>query len=429
MLRMQLAILQGQLARVTGPARVRVVQGQLLVLGAIFNSGSEFEVSEYRSYALKALDDSLIEINVGAGGVIENPQPGEEVLDRWVAEIDDVLRRGCRTILVLGPTDSGKSSISALAANRSLLYGYRAGIIDADVGQADVGPPACVSATVVEKPILWLRELRAKYIRFVGSITPQKVEDRIIAGVVDLYHKLKYKDGVEVVVVDTDGWVQGINSVEYKAEIARYIGADAVIVMEDTKLHGMVSRVFGGLKCGVKLLPSPSVKRERDRSDRRSLRREAYQRYLTPLIERELSVDKVSIMGSCIFAGDPLPMSQAVSLAEQLGVPVLAASETYDTIYVVTSGQPRPQNVQSVAEKLGKQVYILDVNLARNALVSLVGEDGEEKAIGILRDVDFGKRVLRIATPYTGEVRGVILGHIRLSEEFEEVGRPLRCVI
>jgi polynucleotide 5'-hydroxyl-kinase GRC3/NOL9 len=430
LLRMQLRVDIGRIVRVTGPLRVRVESGQILVLGAIFKAGEGFEVSEYRSYAIKALDDSVINVEMSEGAILENPRPDEEVLDKWVAEADDILRRGCRTIVVLGPTDAGKSSFTALLANRALLYGYHVGVVDADVGQADVGPPACVSAATVEKFVLWLRELRAKYIRFVGSITPQRAEERIIAGVVDLAAKLRHNDSVDVIVVDTDGWVQGVSSVEYKAEIARYIGADAVVVVGDDKLYGMVYRVFAGLPCGVRFVPSPRVRRERDRGERRELRREAYQRYLKPLVEREVDISRLSILGSCYFTGEPIrDARQLVLFAETLGVPVLAASETYDTVYIVTQGQPRQQGVQQLSEKLGKQVYILDVNLARNALVSIIGEDGEEKGIGILREIDFARGRARIATAYAGAIKGIVLGHIRLSEELEEVGRPLRCVI
>jgi len=176
----------GQIIRVTGPSRARVVSGQVLVLGAIFNPGDEFVISKYRSYAVKGLVESVLELDIGHGGSIENPLPGEEVIDQWVSEIDGILRKDCKKVVIIGPSDSGKTSIAALIANRGLLRGYNVGIIDADVGQADVGPPATVSASLATHPILWLRELRAQYLRFIGSITPQRYERRILAAVIDL---------------------------------------------------------------------------------------------------------------------------------------------------------------------------------------------------------------------------------------------------
>ncbi len=417
----------GQVIRVIGPAHVRVISGQVLVLGAVFDAGKEFFVHQYRSYAIKGLVESLVEIRLESGGSLENPLPGEEIIDKWVSVIDSLIQRECRRIVVIGPSDSGKTSIAALIANRSLLRGYKVGVIDADVGQADIGPPSTVSAAMVPCQILWLRELRAQYIRFIGSITPQRNERKIVAAVVELANRL-IQAGADTIVVDTDGWVQGINSIEYKAEITRFIKAHSVVVVGDQQLYQSIKNMFQGLPCGAVFLESPRVRRERSREDRRVLRKEAYKRYLTPLFERVISLDKVSLYGSCFFSGRRLRGYEA-ELQKLLRVNVLAVSETIDTYYVVTSGQPLPQHVATATEKLGKQVYILDVNLAKNAVLSIIGSDYEEKAIGLLKEIDFDKNTVTIATPYTGEVRGIIFGSIRLSDEFEEVGKPLRCVI
>ncbi|KSW11713.1 hypothetical protein CF15_02535 [Pyrodictium occultum] len=427
-MRISIRLEPGQVVRATGPLRARVSYGQVVVLGAVFNHGDEFVVHKHRSYAIKALVESSVEVEVGYGGSLERPEPGEEVVDTWLRSVDDAIRRGCKSFMVLGPVDAGKSSLSAMILNRALLRGMRAGVVDADVGQADVGPPACVSAAEARRPLLWLRELRAEYIRFVGSITPQRAERRIVAGAVELALRLRSR-GIEVVVVDTDGWVQGINSIEYKAEIARYIPVDMVYVVGDEKLYHMVERLFSGQRCGVAYLPSPASRRERSREERRELRSQAYRRYLEPLYERDIDLARVSVYGSCFFSGARLPGEHVKTLQQLLRAPVLAASETHDTLYVVTLGQADPGGIERAASVYQKQMYILDKNLAINALVSLIGPDGEEKALGLLRDIDFQRMVARVATPYTGEVKGLVLGGVRLSEDYEETGRPLRCVI
>ncbi len=428
-MRLVLELPVGQYARVTGPLTVRVSMGQVMVLGAIYGAGEEFRVSEYRSYAIKALDDSRLVIEVGEGASVEKPMAGEEVLDKWVAVVDDCLRRGCRGFMVVGPTDSGKSSLAALIANRALLRGLRVGVVDADIGQADVGPPTTVSASMVGRKLLWLRELRAEEMRFIGYITPQRCERRIVAAAVELVWSLRRR-GADVVVVDTDGWVQGLNALEYKAEIARFAGLDTVIVVgSDETLNSMMENMLSWLPCGVHTVPTPAVKRVRDRGDRRRLRSEAYQRYLTPLYERELDLDKVKVLGSCFFAGQRLPRTVASYLEQQLRVRVLAASETHDTVYVVTAGQPDSQAVARASQALGKQVYILDRSLVPGALAALVGEDGREKALALVVEVDVENNRMKVKTPYTGPVRAVILGGTRLTENFEETGRPLRCII
>ncbi len=427
MLRLRLSLDAGQVARLQGPLRCRVVSGLVMVLGAVFRGGDEFEVSMYRSYALKALDDAVVEVEAGPGGLVERPRPGEEPLDEWVYAVDSALRRGCRGFMVLGQVDSGKSSISALVANRALLRGLRVGVVDADVGQADVGPPATVSAAEARGFILWLRELRAERMRFVGYVSPQRAERRIVGGVVDLAHWLRGR-GVEVVVVDTDGWVQGVGSLEYKLEAAHLAGLDTVVVVGDEKLYRMVRGAWGGRGCGVLYLRSPAVRRERSRDDRRQLRSEAYRRYLEPMHPRTLSLRGVGVVGSCFFSGDPLPGETAEAFSQVLRVPVEAASETYDTVYVVTRGQADPVGLEKLSQALGKQVYVLDKNNMRGALLALVGPSGVEEALAVLEDIDFRRMEARLRTPYRGEVHAIIAGGTRLGPDLEETGRPLRCV-
>ena len=424
----ELRLEEGLVARLNGPASARVRRGQVMVLGAIFNAGDEFQVAAHRSYAVKALTDSFVEVNLGSGGSVEKPAPGEEPLDKWVYLIDHSLRKGCRSFMVLGPVDAGKSSIAALVLNRALLYGLTPGVVDSDVGQADVGPPGTVSAAVPDRHILWLRELTASKIRFIGYITPQRIERRIMSAIVDLVHWLRSR-GSDVVVVDTDGWIQGVQALEYKLEAAYYAGIDTLVVIGDEKLHAMVRNAWRGRGCGTVYLPSPAVRRTRDRNDRRSLRSEAYRRFLGNASLRRVGLSGKTVLGSCYFMGEPLPRETASGFASILRTRVLAASETYDTIYVVTVGPADPVGIEKLSNAMGKQIYILDKNNMKGALVGIIGASGEEEAIGILQDIDFEREEAVVLTGYRGEVRGIIIGGTRLGPEYEEQGRPLRCVV
>ena len=419
----------GSLLRVAGPLKARVVEGLVLVLGAVFKQGEEFQVSEYRSYGLKALDDSTIEFMASPGSSIEKPLPGEEVVEEWVSIADSLIAKKCTKIVVLGPTDAGKSSLVALIANRALLYGETTGIIDSDIGQSDIGPPATVSAAILEKPVLWLRELKPLFLRFVGSITPQKVERKIVSSIVDLAWRLKNK-GATAIIVDTDGWIQGLQSLEYKLEAARLIEADALIVVGgDEHLAETARSWFRKARCGVRQAPTPRVKRTRDRDSRRDLRSQRYRAFLEKSYTRSLWVKGLSIQGSCFFSGKPLGEEYIKHLSKRTRGRVIAASETSDTVYIVVSELLEPRTVEELGRELGKQVYLLDKRLVRGALVGVIGETGVEESIGVVEDIDFEKEVIKIRTPYTGEIIGIVFGHIRLNENYSEEGRPVRCIV
>jgi polynucleotide 5'-hydroxyl-kinase GRC3/NOL9 len=428
MTKLKLLLDTGKIIRMYGPATVRVVSGQVMVLGAVFNPGDEFTISRYRSYAVKSLVDSILDIELMEGGSIEEPLPGEEPLDFWVAQIDSLLRKEHRTFMVLGPTDSGKSSIAVLIANRALLRGLLVGIVDADVGQADIGLPGFITAGKVSKPILWLRELDPWKMRFVGYITPSRAEKRIVGAVVDLVWKLRGSN-IDVVVIDTDGWVQGINSIEYKLEAAHYSGVDSVVVVGDRELYRMVMHALKSGKFEVVYLPTPQVKRVRDKGDRRVLRSERYKAFFKSATTREIALDKVSILGSCFFMGSEITSEELGRIQRVIDVPVEAASETHDTVYIITVGQPSMESIAKLREALGKDVYVLDKNIMRGALVAVLCEDNEECAAGLLEDIDFKRGVIRVKTRYEGDIKGLFIGGTRLSEEYTEVGRPLRCAI
>src|SRR5512139_1849639 len=62
----------------------------------------------------------------------------------WARSADTILRNRWRTILVLGATDRGKSTYCAVLGARLSHARRRVALVDADVGQKDVGPPATI---------------------------------------------------------------------------------------------------------------------------------------------------------------------------------------------------------------------------------------------------------------------------------------------
>ncbi|MEB3859660.1 MAG: hypothetical protein LRS43_00455, partial [Desulfurococcales archaeon] len=177
MVEVSLRLEKGEGVRVFGPARVRVARGLVSVLGAELGEGEEVNIDRYRSYYVKSLGSSEIEASIGGEGRIEAPSRGEEPYDEWLSIADMVISScpsRCR-VAVVGPPESGKTSFTALLANRSLVRGLPTGVVDSDIGQADVGPPGFVSLAMPDSWVTWLRGLDPVDMRFVGSIEPSHV--------------------------------------------------------------------------------------------------------------------------------------------------------------------------------------------------------------------------------------------------------------
>ena len=54
----------------------------------------------------------------------------------------------------LGGMDVGKTTFTRRLVNRLTTQGQRAAIVDGDLGQSEIGPPACVGMAFADAPLL-----------------------------------------------------------------------------------------------------------------------------------------------------------------------------------------------------------------------------------------------------------------------------------
>ena len=160
----------------------------------------------------------------------------QEVGTKIWEDIIHMVFRGtaAKSILVLGPTDSGKTTLSTYIINQAIKKGFRPAIIDADIGQGDLAPPSAIGCAVVENQILDLREVNSKYFRFVGSINPTRNERLISLSVQSLLREMDSKNGdfhgVDLVVINTDGYVTG-DGLHCKIAIANLVQPEMIICL------------------------------------------------------------------------------------------------------------------------------------------------------------------------------------------------------
>ena len=176
----------------------------------------------------------------------QNPQKGNEAGEYWTIgsriagtriwdEVIYTIFHGRavapKSILVVGPTDSGKTTISTYIINHAIKKGLRPGVIDADIGQGDMAPPCAIGCGVVEGQILDLTEVTSNFFGFVGSINPAGYEGLIARSVRLLLNKLtKNSCGVNLVVINTDGYVAG-KGLGGKIAIANKVQPDIIICL------------------------------------------------------------------------------------------------------------------------------------------------------------------------------------------------------
>lgn len=182
------------------------------------------------------------------------------------------------TILVVGATDTGKSTFATYLANLALNRGITPGIIDGDIGQGDLAPPTALGAAVLREPVVDLRDVPTCLFEFVGSITPSSSE-RLVA---QKLKSLVARTSADFKVVNTDGYLDPF----YKRTLASAVSPTVLVCMSGLDNDGLVAELSGPWK----LIVAPSSwQAAKTYSDRMGRRIEQYTRFIgTGLVSKRM---------------------------------------------------------------------------------------------------------------------------------------------
>lgn len=140
--------------------------------------------------------------------------------------------------LFFGATDTGKTTLVRQLASSLALHG-RTAIIDSDVGQSSVGPPACAGACLVKGELKFPTE--AEILHFVGDFSPQGNFLPLLSGLVRLLRWAERK-GATHTLVDTTGFVTGGAALELKYHKVELAQPRHVILLErEAELEPLVN--------------------------------------------------------------------------------------------------------------------------------------------------------------------------------------------
>jgi polynucleotide 5'-hydroxyl-kinase GRC3/NOL9 len=122
---------------------------------------------------------------------------------------------GGGVVMIVGETDSGKTSLCANLLGVLSRPSRRLGFIDADVGQSTVGPPGTISLSLFDGAFLSFRHLHAAETWFVGDVSPAGHAERM-AGCVGALATRARSEHAWATVIDTTGLFRGREGAELK---------------------------------------------------------------------------------------------------------------------------------------------------------------------------------------------------------------------
>ncbi len=160
-----------------------------------------------------------------------------------------------KRLMVIGPTDTGKSTFIKNYALYLISRGETPYVVDLDVGQSDIGPVGTIGSVKATKTFTLLEELPVHDLEFFGFSAPS----HDIISYMHCVHRLSQKlpEGKKV-LIDTTGWIHGYEAFSLKLSKANILDVDAVLLIGEV-VHRW-ERAFSGVGIRVfKCLPSKLV--------------------------------------------------------------------------------------------------------------------------------------------------------------------------
>lgn len=278
------------------------------------------------------------------------------------ASLRERLRGMSGSVMIIGGSDTGKTTIGRHLVEDAIADGISAAYVDGDIGVSTIGPPACVGMRRIKSAEDIADWSTADELRFVGSTaTPGVVLPYVVAvsSLVDIA-----RSEAELVVLDTSGDIGGVVGQTIVYHLMELCRPSIVVAMhrgqEMEPVVGMLRRFLSARVAMAEPLPEVVP--------------------LSPMERRQLRIE-----GFAVALPPPLPRWRVQTKVFAPTLPEEFDSDRLDGM-----------------------------------LVGVQDDHGHCLGLGALEVVD---GVVRVATAHGEEMRGLRLGSLRIDLETFDTAR------
>ncbi|HEX67930.1 MAG TPA: hypothetical protein ENG13_02565 [bacterium] len=231
----------------------------------------------------------------------------------WKKLAEEISSQDWRIMLV-GGVDCGKTTYAQYILKILLEKKEEVAYINADVGQAILGPPATLSMSFLKRFPSQLETVLPDYQWFIGSNSPSGFFTEVILGVHSLVQVLEEK-GNPPAVMDTSGLIKGEEGKRLKYMKSLVFQPDLVVILErEDEMEEIYSLLLNGGFRVEKLRVGDFVK-VKTRQDRINFRREKFKRYFEGSEVNEFSLKGLGFVSHTKV----IQRGQLVGLLEEKG--------------------------------------------------------------------------------------------------------------
>lgn len=392
-----------------GPAKLKLIKGK-----AFFGTSSERELilKEGEGVVIGCVKDSLLEIHLGSGSEILEKKLSKEIKvpRMWYKFQDEISKAERGTVMVIGRTDSGKTTFTFFLTKKLLEKGKRVALIDSDVGQSDIGPPTTIGLAFADSDDM-MEVLKPQRLYFTGTTSIKNITDHVCGLSILVEYARKRAD---FIIIDTCGYVSrdgGRNLKNSKLELIRpefLVGLQKKMELEHLlKLYPQEKVLRVPISSNVKRI---------SREMRRGLRQIRWRKSFDSFLERMYDLEELRLKNTYFRTGKRI---ETEIFSKLLRFECIYAEEIPEG-YLLVRRDLKEEYPKEDVEFHGETLRILDYGWERN-LVCGLERDGECLDIGIIKEINYENEMICISSKIM-DFDTVKFGRIKVLENGEEIG-------
>ena len=420
--KMERTIEKGNTLIVSGPASITLIEGKITILGSTMVLYKKVIIRKGKTLPFEAEKNSRLEIKISSKSGTDEIT-GSIIPDSWRTITEEVLKKQKpSTSLILGNVDCGKSTLCTFFANHAFRMQYETAIIDADIEQSDIGPPATIGLGLVQRPVFDLFYLKAYDAYFTGNTNPKTVTENVIEGI-SLLNKRAEEMKSQVIIINTDGWIQGEDAKEFKTSMIRRLLPNTVIgIQNNSELENILKPIEEEGFNIFRLNPSPLTK-SISREIRKELREQSYKKFLRGNVLRNFQMNWIQLERTPLCKGISFNENRLKDLEENIECKIVYCEETPEKLFIVLEEENQISNDKSIEieELFTKKVHTVNAGIEKGLLVSLLDQNHHFLGLGVISKIDYINKKLKLFTPCREKISIVQFGQIKTSRDGKEL--------
>ncbi|MBN1154014.1 hypothetical protein JXB12_03755 [candidate division KSB1 bacterium] len=311
---------------------------------------------------------------------------------------DELVRSGGR-IMLIGATDSGKTTLTKQLLNVLTAKGGPVGFLDADIGQSTIGLPGTIGAAVYHTFDMEMgmeRQATDVAYSFIGSFSPVLIQLEMISGTMKMLRFLDQRD-CKAIVIDTTGLVHGKVGIRLKRYKIECIRPDHMIFLIDDRDVSVLGDLYSACSdTKVHTIGKNPHVSQRSMETRRQYRMERFRNHFRLADELVIPLPRFIEWRTDIItrSGNDVRLSEFIE--SKLDKPVLFSS-IVNRILVSVIDTWTYHDLHSLTGQLPvDSFYFVSSQQLHNRMVAIENSNFEFLTCGILKVFNFSEGSLRI---------------------------------